>query len=458
MKIKLMEKLSPTQIIALGFLLTIFIGSMLLKLPISHTGELSYIDSLFTATSATCVTGHSTVDIEASFTLFGKIILMLLIQIGGLGFMLVIALILMWLGKKISLKNRILISQAVSKNDFEGIVKLLRKIIKYTLTFELFGALILATRLVPEYGWVDGLFKSLFHAISSFCNAGFDIFKGESLVPYAFDRTINITLMILIMLGGLGFLVWEDISNCIGNAIRQKTSLIRAIRKFTLHTKLVLIMQIVLFIIGTLGFLLCEGNNELTMAKMNLEDKILVSSFQSTSARTAGFFTIDMASINESTKLLMIFLMFVGGASGSMAGGMKTVTLLVIIAGFITMIKGKKNISIFKRTIPKETYEKACAVLIFMTAISYISLFIIMYNTTTDTLTIDAFFDIVSSIATVGLSTGAIANMNIIGIINIIILMYLGRIGTITTAVAFMLEKPKENDDIVYAKEDVIVG
>ena len=458
MKIKLKGKLSPTQIIALGFLITIFIGSILLKLPISHKGDLSYIDSLFTATSAACVTGHSTVDVEATFTLFGQIILMLLIQIGGLGFMLVVALILIWLGKKITLKNRILISQAVSKTDFSGVVRLLKKIIKYTLTFEPFGALIIATRLVPELGWGDGLFKALSHSISSFCNAGFDIFKGESLVPYAFDKTINITLMALIIIGGLGFLVWEDISNCIGKAIRERTSLIRAIKKFTLHTKLVLIMQISLFVLGTIGFLFLENNNELTIGNMELSDKILVSSFQSASARTAGFFTVDMASLEASTKLLMIFLMFIGGGPGSMAGGLKTVTLLVIIFGFLSIIRGKKNITIFKKTISKETYEKACAVFFFMLTISYLSLGIIMCNLNAEISALDAFFDIISSIATVGLSTGAISNMNLVGIINIILLMYIGRVGTITTAVAFMLERPKENDDIIYAKEDVIVG
>lgn len=458
MKINLKHKLSPTQIIAMGFLITIFIGSILLMLPISHNGELSYLDSLFTATSATCVTGHSTVDVESTFTLFGQIIILFLIQIGGLGFILVIALILMWIGKKITLKNRILISQAVSKTDFEGVIKLLRKIIKYTLTFELFGALIIATRIVPELGWGQGLFKSLFHSVSAFCNAGFDIFKGDSLIPYAFDTTINITLIALITIGGLGFLVWEDISNCIGNAIREKTSLKRAIRKFSLHTKLVLIMQIFLFIFGTLGFLMLENNNELTIGNMNFEDKILVSSFQSATARTAGFYTIGMENLQTPTKLFMIFLMFIGGAPGSMAGGVKTITLLVIIYGIFSIIHGKKNISIFKRTISKETFEKACAIFLVMLAISYISLAIIMCNINSNVTALDAFFDIISSIATVGLSTGAIANMNEIGIINIMLLMYIGRVGTITTAVAFVIGRPKENDDIVYAKEDVIVG
>ena len=175
---------------------------------------------------------------------------------------------------------------------------------------------------------MSGLFKSLFHSVSAFCNAGFDIFKGESLMPYALDRTINITLTLLIQIGGLGFLVWEDISNCIGNAIRNKKSIIGAIRKFSLHTKLVLIMQVTLFVLGTIGFLALEYDNYSTIGNMDLGDKILVSSFHSASARTAGFFSVDMHSLESTTKLFMVFLMFIGGASGSMAGGVKTVTLL----------------------------------------------------------------------------------------------------------------------------------
>lgn len=458
MKTKLKNKLSPTQIIAMGFLITIFIGSILLELPISHNGELSYLDSLFTATSATCVTGHSTVDVEATFTLFGQIIIMLLIQIGGLGFMLVIALILLWLGKKISFKDRILISQSVSKTDFEGTITLLKKIIKYTLTFELFGALILATRLVPEYGWGNGLFKALFHSISSFCNAGFDIFKGDSLMPYAYDRVINITLIILIQIGGLGFLVWEDISNCIGKAIREKTSLIRAIKKFSLHTKLVLIFQVLFVLLGMFGFLAFEYGNANTIGNMEFSDKLLVSAFQSVSARTAGMFTVNMEVMNSTTKLFMIFLMLIGGAPGSMAGGAKTVTLAVIIFGMFSMIRGKKNITVFRRTIPHETYEKATTVFNFMISIIFISVLIIMCNLIVPVSVIDVTFDTVSSIATVGLSTGAINNMNTVSRVVTILLMYIGRVGTITTAVAFVLGRPKENDDIVYAKEDVIVG
>ena len=346
----------------------------------------------------------------------------------------------------------------MSKNDIEGVVKLLRKILKYTLTFELFGALILATKLVPEFDWRDGLFKALFHSVSAFCNAGFDIFKDESLIPYALDRTINITIMILIQIGGLGFLVWDDISNCIGNAIREKSSFLRAIGKFSLHTKLVLIFQIAFVLIGMIVFLSFEYNNVETIGELEFKDKLLVSAFQSVSARTAGMSTVNMEVMNESTKLFMIFLMLIGGAPGSMAGGVKTVTLAVIIFGMLSMIRSKKNITIFKRTISHETYEKATAVFNFMVAMIFISVLIIMCNLTSPDSAIDVVFDTVSSIATVGLSAGSINNMNFISIIVTIILMYVGRVGTITTALAFIVDRPKENDDIVYAKEEVIVG
>lgn len=277
-------------------------------------------------------------------------------------------------------------------------------------------------------------------------------------MPYALDKTVNITIMLLIQIGGLGFLVWEDISNCIGNAVRERTSLSRAIKKLSLHSKLVLIFQVLFVIIGMFGFLALEYNNEATIANLDLNDKVLVSAFQSVSSRTAGMFTVDMAALNDTTKLIMIVLMLIGGAPGSMAGGAKTVTIAVIIFGLLAMVKGKKNITIFKKTISHDIFEKAMTVFIFVVTMIFIGTLIIACNLNAPTETINIAFDTVSSIATVGLSAGAINNMNSISHIVTIILMYVGRVGTITTAVAFVLGRPKENDDIVYAKEDVIVG
>ena len=253
-------------------------------------------------------------------------------------------------------------------------------------------------------------------------------------------------------------MVWEDISNCIGSAIRERTGLIRGIKKFSLHTKLVLIFQTVFVFLGIFAFLALEYNNVNTIGNLEFNDKLLVSAFQSISARSAGMFTVNIAALNDATKLLMIFLMLVGGAPGSMAGGIKTVTLAVIMFGMLAMVKGKKNITIFKRTIPRETYEKAATVFIFMTSVSFIAVLIIMCNLIAPIPLIDITLDTVASITTVGLSTGAINNMNSVALVVTIILMYVGRVGTTTTAVAFIIDKPKENDDIVYAKEDVIVG
>lgn len=264
--------------------------------------------------------------------------------------------------------------------------------------------------------------------------------------------------MLLIQIGGLGFLVWEDFSQNIGSAIKERKSLTRAIKKLSLHTKLVLIFQVLFVLIGMFGFLWLEYDNANTIGELNLNDKFLVSAFHSISARTAGMFTVDMSLMKDSTKLFMIFLMLIGGAPGSMAGGLKTVTLAVILFGMLSMIKGKKNITIFRRTISHEIYEKATAVFNFMITIIFIAVLAIMCNLIAPVSAIDITFDTVSSIATVGLSAGAINNMNSISIVITILLMYIGRVGTITTAVAFVLKKPKENDDIIYANEDVIVG
>jgi trk system potassium uptake protein len=311
---------------------------------------------------------------------------------------------------------------------------------------------------VPKTNLLDGLFKGLFHSISAFCNAGLDILKGNSLEAYSLDRVVNITIMILMQIGGLGFLVWEDISKCFGEAIKNKISISKAIKKLTLHTKIVLISQIMFVIFGTVLFLYLENDNNYTLGNLGYRDKILVSLFQSVSARMSGMSTVNIMKIRDTTKLLLMFLMFIGGAPGSMSGGIKTVTFVVIIYGMIAMIKGKKNITILKRTISHETYEKAMEIFICMISITFVSVFIVMNNLKETLPIIDITFDVVASITTVGLSVGAMEHMNDIGLLVNIILMYIGRVGTITTAVAFILGKPKENDDIVYAKEDVIVG
>lgn len=346
----------------------------------------------------------------------------------------------------------------MSKNDFDGVVRLLRKIIKYTFIIEFIGAIVLSLKFIPKMGIKAGVFNGMFHSVSAFCNAGVDILKGNSFEEYMLDKTINITLMFLIQIGGLGFLVWDDISNCVNEVFKKKLNMVRAIKKLSLHTKIVIITQIIFVFTGMFAFLLFENNNLNTIGNLSLSDKLLVSAFQSISARTAGIVTINVSYLNNTTKLLMLILMFVGGAPGSMAGGIKTVTIVVILFGMIAMLKGKKNITLLRRTIPKETYEKAMEIFIFMIMVTFVAIIAIECCLSSEVSIFDLTFDVSSAITTVGLSVGVLENLNTVGLCVIMLLMYIGRVGTITTAVAFMIEKPRENDAIVYAKEDVIVG
>ena len=301
-----------------------------------------------------------------------------------------------------------------------------------------------------------GLFKSLFQSVSAFCNAGFDLIGSESMIPFATSRIINITCMTLTIIGGLGFLVWDDISNCIKEGFKNKISFTRILKKFTLHTKLVLILQIVLMLIGTFAFLVCEYDNPNTIANFNLNDKILISAFHSVSARTAGFATVNLSMSKDITKMFLIILMIIGAAPGSMAGGIKTTTLFVLILGVVTSIKGKKNINVFKRTISNGTFIKAVSVVVIAVVVLITSNMFLAINS--NIYILDLFFESASAFATVGLTTLALNKMNMICQSVIILLMYIGRIGTVTMAVAFVMRKPKENDLVVYAKEDVIVG
>ena len=301
-----------------------------------------------------------------------------------------------------------------------------------------------------------GLFKSLFQSISAFCNAGFDVIGDSSMIPFATNKIVSITCMLLTTIAGLGFLVWNDISNCFKYGIKEKHSIIRIIKNLSLHTKIVLTMHLLLFIIGTLVFFSFEYYNVETIGRYNLCDKILISAFHSISARTSGFASTNLIYLTDMTKLVMTFLMLIGAGSGSMAGGIKTTTLFVVLVGVYTNIIGKKNISVFKRTISNTTFIKAVSVISIAIVILIVSNLLLIANSNIKTL--DLFFESASALATVGLSSGALVQMNFICKSIIILLMYIGRIGTITMAVAFVIKKPKENDIVVYAHEDVIVG
>lgn len=276
------------------------------------------------------------------------------------------------------------------------------------------------------------------------------------MIPFVTHKITNFTCMGLITIGGLGFLVWDDISNCFKKGIKEKYDFGRIIRSFSLHTKLVLILQLILVVVGTFGFLVAEYNNPNTIAEFGFGDKLMISAFHSVSARTAGFMTVDLAYLNDITKFMMIILMFIGGAPGGIAGGIKTTTLLVLILGVLTNIRGKKNINIMKRTITDGTFVKAVSVVVITMLLLTMSNMFLMVNS--DIYVLDLLFETVSGFATVGLSCGALAQMNTVCQSIIILLMFIGRVGTTTMAVAFVMKKPRENDLVVYAKENIIVG
>lgn len=305
-------------------------------------------------------------------------------------------------------------------------------------------------------GFGLGLFKSFFQSVSAFCNAGFDLIGNSSMMPFVTHKITNFTCMFLITVGGLGFLVWDDMSNCIREGFKRKYSITKVVKTFNLHTKLVLIIQVILILVGAITFYIFESENINTIGKFGIFDKWMISTFHSISARTAGFASVDLASLNEITKMIMIILMFIGGAPGGMAGGVKTTTILVLILGVISNVRGKKNINIMQRTITSETFIKAVSVIVIAVLLLVSANMFFVANS--DINELNLLFESVSGFATVGLTSGALAQMSTVNQSIIILLMYIGRVGTTTMAVAFVMKKPRENDLVVYAKGNIIVG
>lgn len=450
------RKITPTQVIILGFFVTILIGALLLKLPISNTKQISTLDAIFTSITSTCVTGLTTVTLSEQFTTFGQVIIMLLVQIGGLGFMVFISLLLIIFGKKITLKERILISQSLNQNSLKGMAKLTKTIFKYTLTFEIIGALLLATFFVPIYGWGEGLFQSIFHAVSAFCNAGVDILPhNSSFIELREVPLVNLVICSLTIIGGLGFFVWSDIENCVIKGIKEKHSIKRICSSFSLHTKIVLIVTFILLLTGTIFIYMLEADN--ILSDLSTSNKWIASFFQSTQSRTSGMSTVDLGEVHNCTKLIISILMIIGGAPGSTAGGIKIVTFAIILLSILSSIKGKKHLNVYRKEIPTETVNKAFVILgVALIVIITSMIFLVMFEP--DIMPIDLLFECVSAYATVGLSTGITSALTLSSKIIIMFLMFIGRVGTITMAVLFIIEKPKNEDSIRYANENVMIG
>lgn len=420
-------RLAPARLIALGFFLIIIIGALLLMLPFaSKGGSAGFLDALFTSTSATCVTGLVVRDTFTGWTSFGQVVILCLIQLGGLGFMTVITLISFALGKRLGLYDRKVLMQSAGNISLSGIGGLIRRIVPFTFVFELLGAALLAIRFVPDFGWGRGLYFSVFHAISAFCNAGFDLMglrtPYSSLTAYAADPLINLTVCALIVVGGLGFLVWRDIAR---NRLRWS--------KYQLHTKLVLVTTAVLLLLGWALFFLFERNA--SMADMTVSERILASLFQSVTPRTAGFNTVDMTALSESGNLLTNVLMLIGGSPGSTAGGVKTTTVAVLLLSAFVSARGRTRVNAFRYQIDRDTLRQACSILVIYLSMAILA---ILALCALDPITLkQAMFEVNSAIATVGLSMGVTATLSAASRMILILLMYAGRIGGLTFVLLF---------------------
>lgn len=447
-KKKYTTKLNPTQILVLGFILLILLGGLLLNLPIaSESGEnIGLINALFTSTSAVCVTGLAVVDTGTYWSSFGKTIIISLIQIGGLGFMTLATMFFIMLGKKISLKERLLIQESLNQYKLSGLVQFTKYIILMTLIIEGLGSLFLSIRFIPEYGFGKGIAYSIFHSISAFCNAGFDLIgKGRGLTPYVSDPIVSIIIPILIIIGGVGFSVIMDI-------ITNKK-----LKKLSLHSKTVLLITGSLLLIGFLGFIVLEWKNQNTLGNLNVASKFLVGFFQSTTTRTAGFNTVDFYQMRDASKLLTIILMYIGGSPGSTAGGIKTTTFGIILFTIISVIKGKDETELFKKRISRDIVNRAITIFI-IGIILIVSVTMILSITDSQFGFIEILFEVVSAFATVGLSLGITSKLSLIGKIMLMLMMFAGRVGILTIAFALAKQRHKYKGDIKYPEGKIMVG
>jgi trk system potassium uptake protein len=446
---KIMKKkfyLDPPKVLVLGFGIIILIGAILLSTPISTTDGygLTFLNALFTATSATCVTGLVVVDTGTTFTMFGQLVILSLIQVGGLGFMTFATLFAFLLGKRISLKERILLQESLNNLSIEGIVRLSKRILIFTAVIEMLGAAILSIRFSFDMPLGKAIYYGIFHSISNFNNAGFDL-MGEfhSLTNYVEDPTVTLTICALITLGGIGFIVLNELFE------------LRNTRKLSLHTKVVLITSFILLMIGTLGIFALEYSNSRTLKPLSLPGKILGSLFQSITARTAGANTISIADMTQTSLFLMIFLMFVGASPGSTGGGIKTTTFATLIGAVWSQIRGKEDVIFYRQRIVYDTIYKALTV-------TMSGLFMVVLITMLLTITehgknfLMLLFEATSAFATVGLSMGLTPELSHLGKALIVFTMFAGRVGPLTIAYAVTIRR--NPDPFRYPKGKIMIG
>ena len=443
------KALNPTKIIAITFAVIILLGTAALMLPIASRSGTScgLRPALFTATSATCVTGLVLYDTWTQWTGFGQAVILALIEIGGLGFMSAASFLIFLLRRKVGLKQRMIMAQAMSLTDLRGVVRLQKLVLFGSLGIQTAGALLLFVRFLPEYGPWTALKWGVFHSVSAFCNAGFDILgsvqPGIGMMKFQSDPVVLLTLSALIVVGGLGFLVWQELATE------------RSFRKFSVYTKLVLITTGFLLLGGTVLFCILEWNNPNTLGAMSPGDRILNAFFQSVTVRTAGFASSAQAALTDGGKAVATVLMLIGGSSGSTAGGVKTVTMVVLLLFIAARARGKETVCVFKRTIPSSQVMDAMTIITILVGLAMFgSIFICATSPFTF---VDALFESVSALATVGLTAGGTPLLSVPAQILIIIYMYFGRVGVLTIALGFLMGN-KAQERFQYAQTKLLIG
>ena len=449
-KSKLKRKLNVSRVIVLGFVGVILLGTLLLMLPVSTAdgkGE-AFLNCLFTATSATCVTGLVVVDTAVNWSYFGQAVILCLIQIGGLGFMTLAVALSMLVKRTISPQERLIMAQSVNVSNQSGLIKLTKKILTGTLIAEGIGALLLMTRFVPIFGG-EGVWKAVFVSVSAFCNAGFDLmgtYSGEfsSLTAFYGDPVVCLTITFLILFGGIGFVVWNDFYELLRNK-----------KRLPAYTKIIALFSIILVVGGTLVFMVSEWNNTATIGKFSVSQKIINSLFQAVSPRTAGFNTVDLSHTTGISKMLIIILMFIGGCSGSTAGGIKVGTFAVIIFAVISALKGKREIIAFRRKISDSDVLRAFSITVLQLGVTLIGAALIISDGNS---VMDAMFEAFSASATVGLSLSLTPTLGLIQKIAIIVMMFFGRVGIITVSFATMLKMSQYEPEVCHAETKMMIG
>ena len=443
---KIRRSLDGVQILAIGFLLLIIMGAVILSLPISSkNGQYTnFLDSLFTSTSAVCVTGLVAVDTGTYWSSFGQFIIILLIQIGGLGFMSITVFVAVLLGKKITLKDRLYVQESMNTLSIQGLVKMVKYVIGFTFIVEGIGALLLSTQFIPRFGFLKGMAYSAFHSISAFCNAGFDLMGNYgSLTTCNNNSVVLITLSILIIIGGIGFTVILELWNY------------RKRRRLSVHSKVAITISAFLVVFGALFIFLLEYKNVDTIGNMNFKDKIINSIFTAVSPRTAGFNSISLDKMTTASIFLTIFLMFIGGSPGSTAGGLKTTTFGIAVFTLISVIRGREDTEAFKRKLSKNLVYKAFALLMLgMTLVVTVTM--ILSITEYGISFIDLFFEATSAFGTAGLTLGITQGLTVVGKVVLIITMYCGRVGPMTVMLALMHRQNKRG--FSYPEGKILIG